>query len=183
MIQNDTSKPNKSARRERAAHLVAEDKLSDELIAAEVGVKRLTIARWKTQESFKNRVAEIVEEVRAALTARNILNREKRLASLEERQRLMTEVIRQRAVNLKDVPGGGNTGLLVRQVKGIGKGEDFQVVEEYAVDTGLLRELREHEKQAAIELGEWTEKQDVTSGGARLTFTLKLDNAGSFENS
>ena len=95
----------------------------------------------------------------------------------------MTEVIRQRAVNLKDVPGGGNTGLLVRQVKGIGKGEDFQVVEEYAVDTGLLRELREHEKQAAIELGEWTEKQDVTSGGARLTFTLKLDNAGSFENS
>lgn len=41
-------------------------------------------------------------------------------------------------------------------------------VMEYAVDTGLLKELREHEKQAAQEMGQWTEKQDITSGGKTL---------------
>lgn len=31
---------------------------------------------------------------------------------------------------------------------------------EYAVDTALLKEMRETEKQVAIELGEWSEKRD-----------------------
>lgn len=35
------------------------------------------------------------------------------------------------------------------------------VVQEYAVDAPLLRELREHERQAAEELGEWREKGEV----------------------
>lgn len=61
---------------------------------------------------------------------------------------------------MKDVPGG-NTGLLVRTTKGIGSGDTFQIVDEYAVDTGLLRELREHEKQAAQELGQWIDKSEV----------------------
>jgi hypothetical protein len=142
--------------------LVAEDKLSDELIAAEIGIGRRTLATWKTDPAFRERVAEIVEQVKAALVARGILEKQNRLDALNERHQRMCEVIRQRAENLNNVPGGGNTGLLVRQVKGIGKGEDFQVVEEYAVDTALLRELREHEKQAAVELGEWTEKREHT---------------------
>jgi hypothetical protein len=37
-------------------------------------------------------------------------------------------------------------------------------VEEYQVDTGLLKELREHEKQAAQELGQWSEKARVEQG-------------------
>jgi putative insertion element HTH domain-containing protein len=150
----------KTSKRERAAALVAEDRLTDEDIADELEITRRTLANWKKTPTFQARVDEIVEEVKAALIARGILDRQNRLNALNDRQKRMTEVIRQRAENLKEVPGGGNTGLLVRQVKGIGKGEDFQVVEEYAVDTGLLREMREHEKQAAIELGEWTEKRE-----------------------
>ena len=38
MLLNDTNESNKNALRERAAFLVAEDKLSDELIAAEAGI-------------------------------------------------------------------------------------------------------------------------------------------------
>lgn len=160
MAQNGTTEGNKSARWERAAHLVAEDRLSDELIAAELGIGRRTLATWKKQPRFEARRREIVEEVKKALEAEGLANRQNRLNALNDRQRRMAEVIRQRAENLKSVPGGGNTGLLVRQVKGIGKGEEFQVVEEYAVDTALLREMREHEKQAAIEVGEWTEKRE-----------------------
>ncbi|HEX7313286.1 MAG TPA: hypothetical protein VF297_05170 [Pyrinomonadaceae bacterium] len=139
------------------------------MIAAEIGVERRTLARWKVTEQFRGRVTAIVEEVSAALTAQGIAARQNRLDALNDRQRRMAEVIRQRAENLKNVPGGGSTGLLVRQVKGIGKGEDFQVVEEYAVDTGLLREMREHEKQAAIEVGEWTEKREHSFDLSSLT--------------
>lgn len=44
---------------------------------------------------------------------------------------------------------GGQTGLIVRKIKQTGT--------EYAVDTGLLSEIREHAKQVAIELGQWQE--------------------------
>jgi len=55
-----------------------------------------------------------------------------------------------------------NTGYMVRTVKQIGGGDTAQVVEEFAVDTGLLRELREIEEQAAIECGDWVEKKEPT---------------------
>lgn len=71
----------------------------------------------------------------------------------------MQQVIAERA-EAKEMQGvaGGETGLLAHNVKGLGKGDDFELVDEYAVDTGLLREIRETEKQAAIELGQWQEK-------------------------
>ena len=92
-------------------------------------------------------------------------------------------MIEARAEEHKDVPGG-STGLLVRQVKLVKiysvPGQDLeddepdaadvlcsaklnQVVYEYAVDTGLLKELREHERQAAQELGQWTEKHESSN--------------------
>jgi hypothetical protein len=65
---------------------------------------------------------------------------------------------------MKGVPGG-TTGLLVRTYKTLGSGESQRVVEEFTVDVALLKELREHEKQAAQELGHWIAKSDVTTQG------------------
>ena len=49
------------------------------------------------------------------------------------------------------------------------KGKRFETIEEFLIDTGLLREMREHEKQAAIELGEWAEKREFSGpGGSNL---------------
>lgn len=88
----------------------------------------------------------------------------------------MQQVIAERAedIELQDV-AGGKTGLIVHNVKGVGKGEDFQLIDLYEVDTGLLKELREHEKQAAQELGQWTEKKDLTTNGQPLRFTISID--------
>lgn len=41
-------------------------------------------------------------------------------------------------------------------------------IEEYELDTGLLAELRAHEKQAAEELGQWLTRTDVQSKGEAL---------------
>jgi hypothetical protein len=56
---------------------------------------------------------------------------------------------------------GWKTGLMVRTEKQIGAGEKAIRVVEFAVDTGLLRELRAHEEQAAKELGQWEDKQRI----------------------
>jgi hypothetical protein len=61
---------------------------------------------------------------------------------------------------LQDVPGG-KTGLIVRDVRGIGKGANFQLVAVYAVDVGLLAEMRQIEKQAAQEVGQWVDRNNV----------------------
>ena len=70
---------------------------------------------------------------------------------------LMTE----RGADMAEAPGG-STGLLVRQYQGA------QAMPVYKVDTGLLSllsELRALEKQAAEELGEWTEKRERPGDG------------------
>lgn len=156
--QNVTEKPAWTAEKERAALLVAQDRLSDELIAADIGIDRRTLARWKVDETFAARVSQIVEEVKAAVIARGIAEKQNRIDAYNDRWKRMQKVIEGRAVEHAGYAGGGATGLLVRQLKSVGRGEDTQTVEEYAVDTGLLRELREHEKQAAMEVGDWTDK-------------------------
>jgi hypothetical protein len=60
---------------------------------------------------------------------------------------------------MKHVPGG-HTGLLVRTVKSVRDGSDTTIVEEFAVDTGLLREMRELELQVSKELGQFIEKHE-----------------------
>lgn len=53
-----------------------------------------------------------------------------------------------RCLHFIAVPGG-TSGLIVRKLKKDGF--------EYAVDTGLLGEVREYQRQTAIELGQWQE--------------------------
>jgi len=50
--------------------------------------------------------------------------------------------------------------LLVRTFKVARSGDETEVLEEFAVDGTLLKEMREHERQAAQELGEWTERRE-----------------------
>ena len=178
--------------RERAAKLVADDRLTNEQIAADVGVSRRTLDNWKTWPEFQERVAQIVERTRKAILSRGIAVKANRVGSLHDRWERLQRVIEERAGDalVADVPGG-TTGLLVPEpmllkVQGemgedgrfIATGES-QIVYKYAVDTGVLKELRDIEKQAAQELGQWTEKvQHSGDEDAPIAFTLRLSNDG-----
>ena len=171
-----------TAKTTKAAQLVAADKLKDKQIAKAVGVAERTLERWKLNPEFVAKVNEIVERVDAAILKRGIANRARRVAILDDMAgRLLTvveerakehrdnakarkkaqQVIKEGTVEARDVPilpgvgAGGETGLLVRQIKLAASGA---TVEEFAVDTGLLKELRAHQEQAAKELGQWSEK-------------------------
>ncbi len=178
-------------RREQAALLVAQDELTDEGIAAAVGVTRQALAKWKRRPEFAERVAATVEELRQAILARGIADKVERIRRLDDLAGRLQRVMVERAADptMRDVPGGG-TGLLVRQAKLVkvyssdrepGAGDDEGetlysakrdvIVYEYPVDTGLTRELREAMKQAAVEKGEWAERHEHTGkGGGPIAF-------------
>lgn len=148
-------------KRDKAAVLVADDTKTDVLIASEIGVNEATLWRWKCHPDFRAKVESLRQEFREKVKAEGIANRQNRIDALNDRWKRMHQVIEERAADPTHASMPGyKTGLLVYQVKGVGKGEDFQLIDLFAVDTGLLKELREHEKQAAQELGQWTEKTD-----------------------
>lgn len=145
--------------RGKAAQLLA-DGATELFVAHELGISRNTLTAWRQRPEFVARMEEHAAKVAAALAEKSISNKQARVAALEERWLKMRAVIAARAADdsMADVPGGP-TGLVVRQYKAAGK----QLVEEFAVDTGLLRELRGHEEQAARELGQWIDQQRTTN--------------------
>lgn len=147
-----------------AARLLAEDELTDREVAARAGVSERQLYRWKREPAFAARVRALVAELGELSTRRAIGRRARRLRALDERWQALQRVAAERGADpgMAGVPGGA-TGLLVRTVRGVGSGPNFRVVEEYEVDAALLRELRDHERQAAQELGQWVEKLAPTS--------------------
>lgn len=166
-----------SRRAEQAALLVAQDELPDLKIAAECKISERTLERWKLIPEFAARVHEHRSIWREEIKAKGIADRQNRVDSYNDLHARMMRVVEARSEEHKDVPGG-ETGLLVRQAKlvkvysGSGDPDDDEdgetiysakkdrIVYEYAVDTSLLKELREIKKQAAQDLGQWTEKQE-----------------------
>jgi hypothetical protein len=148
--------------REKAAALLADGEVSDREVAREVGVDVVTLWRWRQHADFAARVREIVGRAGEELSRYAVGRKLRRMRAYDERWRALQRVIAERAADpaVQAVPGG-RTGLLVRTVKVIGSGESAREVEEYRVDTALLKELRELEKQAATEAGQWSERHGV----------------------
>jgi hypothetical protein len=97
-------------------------------------------------------VSEIAESMAAEIRGKGLVELSNRVDALNERWDGLQQVIKERAMASAE-PGAGS-GLLVRTFKQIGSGDFAKVVEEYAVDTGLLKAPLDHEKQAAQELGQ-----------------------------
>jgi hypothetical protein len=144
-----------SEQREMAAALLAAGGKSDEQISLQVGVTRRTLCRWKRRPEFAARVDEYLKVYREAVRGRGIAVVERRVDALNDRWERLKRIMDERGESgeMAGVPGGG-TGLIVKQTRGAGSGERFTLIEEYVLDVALLKEFREHEKQAADELGQ-----------------------------
>jgi hypothetical protein len=153
-------------------------------IAVEAGVSEVALWKWQKDADFTALVEQHRAELHARLVKKGAADKQARINGQVERLQLYWDLIEARAADgqatLKaagapdeaaralrslfgrgDLPPGVELGLLTKTYKQIGK----VLQEEWAVDTGLLSEMRALEKQIAQELGEWTEKRDVTSGG------------------
>lgn len=156
----------RSTQWEQAARLCAEDTLPDEQIAHRVGISRRQLIRWKQQPEFDARIAEVVEEYRAAIMRAGIADKVERVKRLCRRADLMEQLLAERGEELAGKAAGGSTGMLCRRLKRVDvrredpkdKGPRSLMIYEYQFDAALLREMREHEKQVAVEVGDWAEK-------------------------
>lgn len=149
-------------RREQAALEVARDLLPDTAIAESCGVSKQSLEQWKRAAAFQSRVQWHRDHWKEELRALGLSDRQNRVAGKQERYDKLRQVIEERgaAEEMQAVPGG-TTGLLVKRVKAVGFGEDMEIVQEYAVDTPTLKEMRELETEVAKELGQWVERKAV----------------------
>jgi Helix-turn-helix of insertion element transposase len=74
-----------SARRVKAAQLVAEDRLSDEQIGTKVGITRRQLTRWKRQTAFTDLVTEIAESLAAEIRGKGLVELSNRIDALNSR--------------------------------------------------------------------------------------------------
>lgn len=71
-----------TTKREKAARLVAEDRLPDAKIASEVGIAERTLERWKLEDAFQERVAAIVRAYATRALNAGLAKRERRIQVL-----------------------------------------------------------------------------------------------------
>ena len=157
-----------------AAQLIAEADLTHEQIAAKVGKSQQWLYESKRLPWFKQRVAELAQELADDARLYGLSNQRKRLAEQDERWQAMISVRKERARELGpryDGVPGVHTGLVipvakmvkVYEVNGTPAEDDDtkaltfageRMVYEWEVDTGLLTAQLQLERQAARELGQ-----------------------------
>ncbi len=130
------------------------------------------LQRWSVAHSWQARLAAIAEEERQAIVRRGIAEKQNRVDLLVDLAKRYQQVIEARAKDNDDLTGG-ETGLIVREVTYLPGGSTRERQE---ADVAVTKELRELAKQAAQELGEWTEKQAIDHGG-KVTHDVDDDTA------
>lgn len=171
--ENDSKK---AAKLEQAAILFAEGDRTFAEIAKAVGCGDRTIYRWQSDPAFKARVSELRAANRERTDGEGIRRKDNRLARLQDLSERMQTIITERGAEmglsgvftdengtkyeLSEIPGG-KSGLLARSYDKMG-------IAVYKFDAALVRELRETLKQAAIETGQWTEKQEIDLGEVKV---------------
>lgn len=164
--------PNRSKKHKAAIHL-AEGYLSERAIARELNIARSTLQEWKQEPDFIEVQTEYEQIIRADCLNLSIANKLDRLQTLDMLYRKGKEIIRARQERYgrelaeaespenatrrffgDDTPPEAATGLMVRNVTMSATG---QKVVNWAYDSALAKDLKDTEKQAAQELGQWDE--------------------------
>lgn len=116
---------------------------------------QLTAIRRNAGKRYRKAVDAFTDEA----TKQGLATRAARLAAKMERHEALQQIVRERGELMRDdvESGGGSTGYIVKDYKG--KDADRTI---YKVDTGLLKEFRDLEREIAIELGQWAERKEIS---------------------
>jgi hypothetical protein len=159
---NGTDLDNKPLRRapwnapkEEAAMLMAVGALTIPEIMQRVEMREKAFTVLRASPDFKERVQHYKDALRKGLAEIGIAEKNNRLQALDDRWKKMKQIIEDREKEFSGV-SQARTGLMKKMVRliPIGGGE-VQEVASFAVDDDLLKEMREVEKQAAIEAEQW----------------------------
>lgn len=156
-----------NATRTKAAVLIAENNMPLYRIAEELKVSHQTLMNWRVTPEFRDRVTEIESELEAAVFQLPIAKRRERVKGLQDLKERLLLIVEDRETHLSQDPEavGGRSGLVVKQTKSVGYGKNSEIVTEYGFDPAIVRELRAIDEQAAKELGQWTDRQEISGQG------------------
>lgn len=167
-----------SEKREQGARIAAAVEQGEEWpvrkICEATGYKEPSVRAWLQHPDFLARVEEMRTIRNHRIMRLGIANRLGRLNEAKDRHGRLKQVIDARAAAASADPEkapGAESGALARELKTLGTGDSQQVIAEYKFDAPLFRELREIEKQVAIEVGDWAEKRELSgpAGGPIMT--------------
>src|SRR5688572_25636420 len=150
-------------RQQHALNLLVEGDRTLAAVAAEVGVQPATLWRWRHEKpAFRDALREALAIAEMDARQFAVAKRVKRVEALDELHAGLLRIIAERKERFADEnhPGAA-TGLLVKTYKSIGSGASSYAEVEWAVDRPLIQALLEVQKQAAMELGQWSEKAEV----------------------
>lgn len=117
---------------------------------------QLKHARTKAPKNY----VELREQFEEDALQYGLAKRANRLREKTERHSLLKDIIIARGAEMIGEVPGGETGLLVRDYRG-----KDAITRVYKLDAALLKEMRDLEREIAIELGQWTEKRELTGAG------------------
>lgn len=122
-----------------------------------------TLRQVATENLSKPDIASGIEADKARVRAEGIAIREQRVKAQNERWAALQLIVAERAADesLKEA-AGHDSGFMVLRYRGVGSGEDFTLVREYAFDKALFDAFQDLEQHTAKELGQWVDKQAAT---------------------
>lgn len=162
-IPNHTRTP-LPGRQEEAAALVAADDLTDEEIAAKIGVKKDSIERWKRRDDFSAAVLEYREAFKDAALTSGFADKRARLKALDA---LAFDLMGDMG---KPATSDEPKGTYRKEIKLSANGE---AVEYVVYDKAKADSFRGYLDDIAKELGERATRQEITgAGGEPLVLTV-----------
>jgi hypothetical protein len=154
----------RSQKKIMAAAMIGEGRYTLNEVAQTVGMSRRQLLAWKSHDEFKVMVNNSAEAYAKRFLSEGLAKKERRLAVLNDMHERITTAVFERGESddMAEVPGG-RTGLVTRTLKGIGKGDDFQVVEVYNIDTPVVDSLISIHKAVRDELGQNIMKHEFSN--------------------
>ena len=151
--------------KQKAAALVARNKLTSEQIATEIGVCRRTVTTWRADKDFQKLVREAKDAWRIKARTGGPSDQDRRLGDYKALRHRVWKAILARAADegMADIPGH-DTGMVTVKYKmeATVDADGNRVstrVPEYEIDTGAVASLLSIGRQAAEDTGQWKTKK------------------------
>ncbi len=147
---------------ELAVNLIVEGTHGLKEIAEQCHVSVQAIYAWRQHPDFKQRVEEYRAKYAEAVFELGISRVETRVAAQNERWLRMLRLIEARAQDIEMAAvAGGNTGMMAHSRKMLGSGPMATEIDVFEFDAALLKEIRELEKEASVQLGQRLERKQT----------------------
>lgn len=135
--------------------------MNNRQIGEKLGVSQAQVTVWLRDPAVKAAISQFYATLTEEVSRLPIANKAMRIRDMQAILDKQDVIIDDRAKLYESNQAGGRSGLIVKQVKTIGSGKDAYDVAEWVYDTALVKDRLALYKQAAQELGQFSEKSTV----------------------